>query len=330
MNSIVTDRKFVALLGMYLDRFKEIGPDTWNFRCPVCGDSKENPNRARGYVYSKGNRLVFHCHNCGHHSGVYGLLQHTNSQLAGEYAIENFVNKYEPVKFEYHMPTQIIPVPTQNDINLPSIASLPSTHPAVEYMNSRKIPASKFDELYYADDFKDFVSKKSPITDKVKVSDSRIVIPIRNRQHKLIGFQGNLIPPQTGPRYYSIRLIQEDLIYGLDKVDESEQVYVVEGTYDSMFIPNAVAAMTSALERVNIHDAVYVWDNEPYNPEIIQFMKKAIFHDRKIVIWPTSPTSKEDINSMVLNGVDPLKVIRDNTFQGPRAVLEFDKWRKHD
>ena len=51
MNHI--DSKFINLLSPKLDRFKRVKPDLYNFRCPICGDSKKNKSKARGYLYAK-------------------------------------------------------------------------------------------------------------------------------------------------------------------------------------------------------------------------------------------------------------------------------------
>jgi hypothetical protein len=38
--------------------------------------------------------------------------------------------------------------------------------------------------------------------------------------------------------------------------------------------------------------------------------------------------TQKDINDMVLDGVDVMRNIESNTFEGIRAKLEFDLWRK--
>ena len=37
--------------------------DNWNFRCVVCGDSKKNPNKKRGWIFTDKN--LYYCYNCG-------------------------------------------------------------------------------------------------------------------------------------------------------------------------------------------------------------------------------------------------------------------------
>ena len=62
--SIRIDIDYIINLSGQLDRFKKKGDYTFNCRCPICGDSKKNKYKARGYVYEKKEALFFKCHNC--------------------------------------------------------------------------------------------------------------------------------------------------------------------------------------------------------------------------------------------------------------------------
>ena len=59
------DDKFVGMISPRLDKFKKVKPGLYNFRCPLCGDSKKNKSKARGYLYQKKSDLNYKCHNCG-------------------------------------------------------------------------------------------------------------------------------------------------------------------------------------------------------------------------------------------------------------------------
>ena len=45
------DSKFIGLVSSRLDRFKKVKANLYNFRCPICGDSEKQKNKARGYLY---------------------------------------------------------------------------------------------------------------------------------------------------------------------------------------------------------------------------------------------------------------------------------------
>lgn len=71
-----------------------------------------------------------------------------------------------------------------------------------------------------------------------------------------------------------------------------------------------------------------VFDNEPRNKDILKMYQDAIEQGYNIVIWPTSPDKKEDINDLVLRGKDPKKIIADNTYSGLSAQLQFQRWKR--
>ena len=120
-------------------------------------------------------------------------------------------------------------------------------------------------------------------------------------------------------------------VFGLDLIDFTKPINVVEGPIDSMFLQNSLATMDSALyrviETVGEHDYVFIFDNEPRNKDVLKTMRKTINMGRKVVIFPSSIKEK-DINDMVLAGHNIFKIIEARTFQGPRAMLEFEMWSK--
>ena len=59
------DAKYISLLSTRLEKFKKVKPTLYNFRCPICGDSKKNKNKTRGYIYPVKANTNFKCHNCG-------------------------------------------------------------------------------------------------------------------------------------------------------------------------------------------------------------------------------------------------------------------------
>ena len=63
MDSI--DVKYIHLISARLEKYKRVKPNLYNFRCPICGDSKKNKSKARGYIYSAKRDANFKCHNCG-------------------------------------------------------------------------------------------------------------------------------------------------------------------------------------------------------------------------------------------------------------------------
>ena len=59
------DSRFIGLLSPRLEKFKKVKNNLYNFRCPICGDSKKNKNKTRGYLYQVKANTNYKCHNCG-------------------------------------------------------------------------------------------------------------------------------------------------------------------------------------------------------------------------------------------------------------------------
>ena len=121
-------------------------------------------------------------------------------------------------------------------------------------------------------------------------------------------------------------------IYGLDKVNWDETVYIVEGPFDSMFIDNAIAMVGADIDKMffvtNFEtEFVMVYDNEKRNKQIVDRMEKAINMQFPIVIWPDTIQQK-DINDMFLTGLNVQDVIKSNVYSGLHAKTKLTSWKK--
>ena len=55
----LVDSNFIGQLSSRVQKFKKVKADLYNFRCPICGDSQKNKNKARGYLYQAKNNTNF-------------------------------------------------------------------------------------------------------------------------------------------------------------------------------------------------------------------------------------------------------------------------------
>jgi transcription elongation factor Elf1 len=88
--SLIIDQKYVGMISHRLRNFKRKQDYVWNFSCPLCGDSKKNVLKARGYVYKKGNNLFYSCKNCGIGTSIGKLLEQVDGSLYKEYILERY------------------------------------------------------------------------------------------------------------------------------------------------------------------------------------------------------------------------------------------------
>ena len=118
-------------------------------------------------------------------------------------------------------------------------------------------------------------------------------------------------------------------IFGLDRINTDETIYIVEGPFDSTFIKNSVAMCGSDIDIRSFgwSDYIYVYDNEPRNREIVERIDKTISRGDKVVIWPKNIQQK-DINDMYLAGHDVQKMVESNVYQKLNATLKFKDWKK--
>jgi hypothetical protein len=273
------------------------------------------------------------CHNCGASCSFYNFLKQVDPNLLEAYQLERYklsanTNSPEPTFTEL----KVKPV-FKKTLSIPRIIDLPDGHFAKDYVIGRKIPEEMFSILHYADDFKSFVESFGVEKD-LKENDKRLIIPFYDKEGNLTGFQGRSLG-DSKIRYITIKLMDEGpRMFGYDKVDDTNKVFVFEGPIDSMFIKNSVGIASSSLESaVDFLDKtklVLVFDNEPRNKEIVKLMEHAIDNHFNVVIWPEFIQEK-DINDMVLNGFDieDLHDIMDkHTHVNLRAKMEFVNWKK--
>ena len=325
------DVKYINLISSRLLKFKKVKPKLYNFRCPICGDSKKNKNKARGFIYQVKNDTNFKCHNCGISVSFYNFLRDLDPVAHKQYVFEKFKENNTGQNFAEKNPKQVFekvkaskPVFNKKvNIDLPSAFSVKESE---IYLHQRAIFDGNF---YYTKQFKKFVNTLVPnkFTD-LEYDDSRIIIPLV-KDNELIGLQGRSL----GPSYvkYITVMLNDDApkIYGLDKIDHEKPIYIVEGPFDSTFLDNSIAMVGSDIDIRSYNWSNYIWvyDNEPRNREITNRISKAIDRGDKVVIWPSNIVEK-DINDMVLGGHDIKDIVESNTFQGLEAKLNFTNWKK--
>ena len=334
------ESKYLNLLSAQLQQFKRKNDTLWNFRCPYCGDSQTNENKARGYVFLKEASYIFKCHNCGQGASLNNLIKHVNPNLHKEYTMEKFkdggrkVSNNAPAKtkpeFRFKKKANYLKTPLGK---LKKISQLMPTHKAKRYVLSRRIPTNYHYKLFYAPKFYEFVNQCVPGKfPENEFDEARIIIPFIDKNENLIGFQGRALG-KSDLKYITI-MIDEDSpkIFGLDSVDLTQPVYVVEGPIDSMFINNAIAmagADVSGLDKMSA-DYIFVYDNEPRSVEIVRRIDKTIDKNHSVVIFPNSIKEK-DINDMIMSGLSVEQVsdiISNNTFQGLAAKAKLTEWRR--
>ena len=317
-----------------LPLFKKKGDNLWNFRCPYCGDSQKSRTKARGFVFRRKADLFFKCHNCSVGATLANLIKYVDSKTYDDYILERYReegvhrSKNSPVpKPEFKFDA---PVFKKNVFkSLQSISSLASTHPARRLVGERKL--SEFsDDLFLCPSFFKFTNTlvKNKFS-SLGGDHPRLMIPFRDEKGEIFAYQGRAFGDEK-PKYITIKLDEDaDKIFGLDKVDKSKSILVVEGPLDSLFLDNCIAVAGS--DFINMEgDITVIYDNEPRNKEINKQIEKTIDQGKSVCLWPDTMVCK-DINDMVISGYtkeEIQEIITDNTLSGVAAKLRFAEWRR--
>ena len=317
------DSKFIGLVSSKLEKFKRVKANLYNFRCPICGDSKKNKSKTRGYLYASKVNTNYKCHNCGASMSLNNFLKKVDPVVQKQYAMEKFKEGFSGRNFVVEEPEFKFEAPKfKKKLKLPKASENPE---AAGYLIARKLNP---DDFYFAEHFKKFANSLKPTFKSEEHDEERIIIPLYYEKN-LIGFQGRSLGPSK-VKYITVMLDDDaPKIYGLDNIRRDAPVYVTEGPFDSTFIRNAIAMCGADADvgRWGIGSPVWIYDNEPRNREITNRISKTIDSGQSVVIWPDSIDDK-DINDLVMNGLDVQSVIESNTYSGLQAKLKFNTWKK--
>ena len=317
------DSKFIGLVSSRLEKFKRVKSNLYNFRCPICGDSKKNKSKTRGYLYAVKANTNFKCHNCGASMSLNNFLKEVDPAIHKQYVLEKFKSGHTGRNFVIDEPDFKFEAPKfKKKIDLPKASENPNS---AGYLTARRLDPAQF---YYAEKFKKFVNTLKPTFDDTRYDEERIIIPLYYEK-KLIGLQGRSVGPN--PIKYITIMLDDDApkIYGLDNIRRDAPVYVTEGPFDSTFVRNSIAmcGADADVDKWGVSNPVWIYDNEPRNREITNRISKTIDSGQSVVIWPNGIDDK-DINDMVMSGLDVQSVIELNTYSGLEARLKFNTWNK--
>lgn len=342
MNTLILDESYLRLASARLPKFKQLGPHRFNARCPICGDSQRNRNKARFHAFEHTNKgsLVCYCFNCSYKASFDSFLKEIDPDLHKQYLLEKFrMNGDQPkaeTSFKQEKPAfEIKPIK-----DLKKISQLKPEHPAKKYVEKRLIPSYVHYKLFYCPQFKKWANTKLPDKfdeDSLTRDEPRLILPFLTVDKKMYGFQGRSFDPNSEVKYITIMLDKtHPRIFGLDTADFEKRLYCVEGPIDSLFLSNAIAScggdidVELSLINCSKENIVVVYDNEPRNKETVRKMSKAITKGFKVCIWP-SELEQKDINDMIKAGytADEIETMIDKcTYKNLEAELVLTQWKR--
>jgi sulfur relay (sulfurtransferase) DsrC/TusE family protein len=312
------------------DKIAEIVPkvhrenDQWNFRCPICGDSRKNSRQKRGHYYISTNSYFCFNENCNA-SGLWIIAKFEDrpiSDVRKEF-IEYVRKYYDSYKTSEHVPETAVPVVKkvqQQTFNIPdNWMPLPSY--VENYLDKRMIYRAPYlpsnYQFYYNRDTK------------------RLVICwVENSEIRY--YQERALNSRQIPKY----LFPKDAnkhVFGLDRLDDTNKyMYLIEGFLDCIYVYNGVCIgsvnMTSGQKEILDacrHEKVFMFDNQ-WKDETSYNLCFKIARDnpgQKMFIWPRNIVEK-DVNEYFVNHypdnpfVNP-EFLESRIMSGIRAMLEL-------
>jgi hypothetical protein len=277
------------------------------------------------------------------------LIQQLDNSLYKEYLLETFKDTHAPRMNRLLNEPGFFdgPVATSTEVMrfgavdaviyqyAEKVSDLPDAHYCKQYVKDRQIPIRYWSKLYFAEHYDKFLTEIAPEHGKTIKDEPRLCIMVYDRFGAVCACSGRALG-DSHLRYITVWTTKDDskLIYGLERVDQSKLVQVVEGPLDSLFLDNAVASCDSNLiltaSRLSAAQIVLVYDNEKKSPELCRQMERAIKLGHKVVVWPSWLLPK-DINTMILAGYSASAIqdiIHKNTFSGLAALANLVYWKK--
>ena len=337
------EHKYVGLVSSHLRNFKRKSSGLYNFSCPICGDSNTHRSKARGYIYDKKGKMIFHCHNCNATMAVPNFIKSIDQNLYNEFVMEKIKDNKTPEQIELETFVDKMKKPIfmkEGPLKgLKKVSQLSPNHRVKKLVDSRKIPTPYHAKLFSCPNFKKFTNYLVPhkfTEESLAYDETRLLIPFFTKEKTVHAYQGRALG-ESKIKYITI-ILDESVpkVYGLDTVNFDKTVYVMEGPIDSMFVPNSIATaggdLVSSLSSfcASKSSMVIVYDNEPRSKDTIRKLDKAIMQGYNVCIWPENLEHK-DINDMVLAGMSSefiTHILKTNTYRDLAAKLALTKWSK--
>ena len=343
-SDLYLEKEYIQRLSSYLDGFKKTSSEVYNFRCPICGDSASNKFKQRGYIVYNKKTGSFHyfCHNCGMSVPFPKFLKAVDNTLYNEYTKELYFKSQQEKKEDLSVLDNVSSFSKSMDTfdsfkpYLTPVSELSDIHVGKMYLKSRGIPESAFHKVYYTEELEKIAHHpffEAKYSDTKCRDEAGILYKLTDVNRIFTGFQFRSINKDTPKNFRFMTFVQrfQNGYYGFEYLDGDEPEYIVEGCTDSLFLPNAVAVLTSKLGRLKYENAVYFSDNEPRNKEIVNQVNGNITSGRKVFLCTEAKFEGYDVNDFYnyfSSKSEFLDYIRKNTYQGLEARMVFSKWRK--
>ena len=347
---IFIQKKYANAFASTMKCSSQVSPYVWNFRCPVCGDSDKDPNKARGYIYQQSQDLFYKCHNCGDSRYFQSLLKEYDPAMHRQYIAELFKHQRHPAKEKEakqerklknrpkrKLESKLTQSKITSKLRHANIVPVNESEVGQSYLKSRCIPNEYFGKIYFAENYLDalkLLKRETPDNKYNNLEQAAIAFLLYDEQCRFSGIQFRVISKQSKKRFHihKMRSSAEKLFFGNQYLKDNEPPrYVVEGAIDSLFLESSVASLGSDLIcPFDSNETIYILDFDNRNKQIVKKYKK-LLESGKTVCIPNQKYSHMDINDFIVQGYTTSQIetiIKDSAVSGLSGLLRLNEWKR--
>lgn len=247
--------KIIELLSGFLGEYKSSSETQFQFNCPECAEEEGEVDNKFNFEVSL-EKGLYHCWKCGESNDTKGSI----SKLFKRYGSKQDYKRFLDIVNEYKLNELYFPVSDKNEkqrlipkIELPDtftqmILSL-APKEAANYLIERGITQKmcyKFNIGYTQWDEPNFLMRQ------------RIIFPSYDCYGRLNYWLGrDWTGKKLKTKYMNAKIDKKDIVFGENRINWDGIVYLVEGVFDAMAIPNAVPLLGKALsEKYALYDSL--------------------------------------------------------------------------
>jgi len=290
--------------------------DHYEFVCPVCGDMRF-PNKRKAWIYKDTWKYI--CFKCPCSMPFASYLKQTEPETYSKliYSAFGAMPTQRKRKEEVKDDRPVLPPdsPFVDGELIPITANHPLARAGLDVCKSRKIRPEVYEKWFVCLEGNQFLHRDAngnliinPDTGKPVGNEykNRIIMPFYHFGGKWTQFDARAIDKNNPMRYLNLKNVRREA-YNIDFIRFDQPFYVLEGTIDSTFIPNAIGIggvqhlheilMGNPKIAEHKENCVFIWDNDDAGRD----GRTATCHDGyKWFDW--DGIIEKDINGEVLHG----------------------------
>lgn len=220
------------------EKTKRNGGSGYVLRCPICGDSKKNPNMRRCHVdyYSKYDEWVYKCYNggCPEPSGnvqsLYARVMSVDWKTANDELTDK---KYDSKKIKARLDKKKTFVDEVDEVGILDLDSK-------DCLTLNQKPEGRIQEKYHQLLKKFYIDRWIPTRRNIMVAHSgkyknRFIVPVYEKG-EIVYFQGRAMNDEITPKYFNPVVIKEHIVLNRENFDPEKYIIITEGLIDAFMV----------------------------------------------------------------------------------------------